>query len=407
MYGLDLRHGQSTVGLNLPDSWEVVYDFQVSGGRDLAWSDFMGSLESPVGTPPLREMVQPGQKVCIVVQDHTRPGPTREAVLALVTILTSAGIKDLDVTVVVGCGTHRVALAEDMRGLLGESVLERVQCLSHNYRDRDSLVKVGVTPFGTPVWVNRRVAEADLVIGVGCIVPHFLAGYAGGAKVILPGVTGLETTAHNHFQVPKLATEPLYGNVDSNPVREDMEAAAKLAGLGFILNFVPDQDGRPVYVVAGDPVKAHRHGVALAKSIYTFLVKAPADVVIANSAPFDVDLNQAAKARSVAALALKPGGSILWLGGCPEGVGFHGLMEDCKQPTLLHDQAKEDVYFFSQWLSREELEQMYGDSVRWVERTSDAMQEICFRKGESVQAIILRAAPLTLVVREKGVDRDE
>jgi nickel-dependent lactate racemase len=291
-----------------------------------------------------------------------------------------------------------------MRAFLGDDVLNRVRCLAHNYRDRQSLVMVGNTPFGTPVWVNREVAEADFVIGVGSVVPHFLAGYAGGAKVILPGVSGLESIAHNHFEVAKFATGPLYGNVTSNPVREDMEAAAALAGLKFVVNLVPDQDGLPVYVVAGDPVKAHRHAAVLASGIYSLRVRVPADVVIANSAPFDIDLNQAAKGRSVGALALRRGGSLLWLGGCQEGVGFHGLMEDCKRPTLLHDQTREEVHFYSRWLTSEELEGVYGNSVRCGERVSDIVDQIRAKHGDSARVIVLRAAALTLVVNEKGAN---
>lgn len=398
---LELRHGSSTARLELPDSWEIQADFQVTGGRLLSSEDVRANIELPVGTPSLSDMVRTGQKICIVVQDHTRPGPTQQTIMALLKTLGNAGVLDRDVTVLVGCGTHRIPTVQDMQCIVGSAVMERVRCLAHNYRDRDALVMVGTTHYGTPVWVNRTVAEADLVIGIGTIVPHFLAGFSGGAKTILPGVSGLETIAHNHFEVVRLANEPLYGNVTRNVVREDMEAAAKLAKLKFIVNFVPDQDGLPVHVVAGDPVAAHRHGVALARHVYSFEVNNPADVVIANSAPLDIDLNQSAKARSIGSLALGSGGSMLWLGGCQEGVGFHGLMEDCKQPTLLHDKANEEVYFYSRDLPREQLEAMYGDSVRWCMSISNAVEEIRLRHGDSACVIVLRAAPLTLV-KKKG-----
>lgn len=401
---LRLRHGSSGVHVELPDSWQVDHDFAITGGRSVTWPDLVRYLESPVGTPPLREMVRRGQRVCVVVQDHTRPGPTKEAAVALLNVLAGAGVRDCDVTVLVGVGTHRVLSAQEMRTFLGDDVVNRVRCLAHNYRDRQSLVMLGTTPLGTPVWVNREVAEADFVIGVGSVVPHFLAGFAGGAKVILPGVSGLESIAHNHFEVAKLATGGLYGNVTSNPVRQDMEAAAALAGLKFTVNLVPDQNGLPVYVVAGHPVHAHRDAVSLAAQVYTLRVSVAADVVIANSAPFDVDLNQAAKARSVGALALRRGGSLLWLGGCEEGVGFHGLMEDCSRPTLLHDAASEEVYFYSRWLNRKELERVYGGTVRWAQSLSEVVGEMLAKHGSSPRVIVLRAAPLTLVVNEKGAN---
>ena len=279
------------------------------------------ALREPIGSKPLSTIVKPEHKVAIVVDDATRPAPSDLMVPPLLDELNMAGVKEENVAVIFGCGTHRAVTREEAVRLLGEDVLNRVKVISHDCRAED-LVYLGKTgKHGTKVYLNRIFAEADVKILTGDVCFHYYAGYGGGRKSILPAVTGGETIKHNHAML--LHPEAKTGVLEGNPVHEDMVEAAKLAKVDFIVNVVINSEGEIVKAFAGDLEQAFYEGVKLVDEMYRVQVDRKADIVVVSPGghPADVNLFQAYKGVDNALEVVKRGGVIILVAECPEGHG--------------------------------------------------------------------------------------
>ncbi len=301
------------------------------------------ALNEPVGTKKLREIAKAGDKAAVVVDDATRATPSYLMVPAILDELNKAGVKDEDITVIFGCGTHRSVTPEEMKTLVGEETLERVKTISHDCRAKD-LVYVGKTnTLGTKVYVNKVFAEADVKVLTGDVGLHYYAGYGGGRKSVLPAVSGVETIRHNHASLlhPKART----GILEGNPVHEDMVESARLAEPDFILNIVTNSKGEMVRAFAGDLEEVHAEGVRLVDEMYKVPIERRAKIVVVSPGghPFDIDLFQAYKGVDCALRAVKRGGVIVWVAECPEGHGnqvFYEWMTKFKESKRMETEIK-------------------------------------------------------------------
>jgi len=279
------------------------------------------ALKEPIGSKRLSEIAKPEHKVAIVVDDATRPAPSHLMVPPLLNELNAAGVKDENVTVIFGCGTHKAVTQEEALQLLGEEVVRRVKTLSHNCNATD-LVYVGETKkHGTKVYLNKVFAEADLKILSGDVGFHYYAGYGGGRKSVLPGVSGEETIKHNHAMI--LHPNAKTGILEGNPIHEDMVEAARLAKVDFILNVVTNSKSEVVKAFAGDLEQAFYEGVKVVDEMYRVTVNRKADIVIVSPGghPADVNLFQAYKGVDSALEVVKRGGVVVLVAECPEGHG--------------------------------------------------------------------------------------
>jgi len=278
------------------------------------------ALSEPIGTRRLSEIAKAGNKVAIVVDDATRATPSYLMVPPVLDELNRAGVKDEDVTIIFGCGSHRGVKTDEMEKLVGEETLKRVKVTSHDYKSEDH-VYLGKTSFGTKVYVNKILAEADVKILTGDVDLHYYAGYGGGRKSVLPAVSSAETIQQNHAMLlhPKAKT----GVFEGNPVHEDMVEAAKLAKVDFILNIVTNSKQELVHAFAGDLEQAFYEGVKLVDEMYKVPIERRADIVVVSSGghPLDIDLFQAYKGVDNALDAVKRGGVIVLVAECPEGHG--------------------------------------------------------------------------------------
>lgn len=281
-------------------------------------AEVVRALEHPIGTPRLKEIVRPGEKIAIVTSDITRPCPTYRIMPALLDELYAAGCRAEDITLVFALGSHRPHTPEEMRKLAGERAFQEVRCVDS---DRADCVHMGTTDCGTPVDITRVVAEADRRICLGNIEYHYFAGYSGGAKAIMPGVSTREAIQANHRMMVR--PEAHAGNLEDNPLRMDLEQAAAICGVDFIVNVVLDEHKQIVRAVAGDLVKAHREGCRFLDGMYLKELDARADIVLVSQggAPKDLNLYQTQKALDNAKHAVKPGGTIILIGSCKEGLG--------------------------------------------------------------------------------------
>lgn len=281
-------------------------------------AEVVRALEHPIGTPRLKEIVRPGEKIAIVTSDITRPCPTYRIMPALLDELYAAGCRAEDITLVFALGSHRPHTPEEMRKLAGERAFQEVRCVDS---DRADCVHMGTTDCGTPVDITRVVAEADRRICLGNIEYHYFAGYSGGAKAIMPGASTREAIQANHRMMVR--PEAHAGNLEGNPLRMDLEQAAAICGVDFIVNVVLDEHKQIVRAVAGDLVKAHREGCRFLDGMYLKELDARADIVLVSQggAPKDLNLYQTQKALDNAKHAVKPGGTIILIGSCKEGLG--------------------------------------------------------------------------------------
>lgn len=279
------------------------------------------ALKEPVGSKKLSEIVKPEHKVAIVVDDATRPAPSHLMIPPILDELNMAGVKNENITIIFGCGTHKAVKNEEAVRLLDEAVLNRVKAISHDCKAED-LVYVGTTQkHGTKVYLNRIFAEADVKILTGDVCFHYYAGYGGGRKSVLPAVSGEETIKHNHAML--LHPNAKTGVLEGNPVHEDMVEAAKLAKVDFILNVVTNSKGEVVKAFAGNLEQAFYEGVKVVDEMYRIPVDRKADIVVVSPGgyPADVNLFQAYKGVDSALEVVKRGGVIVLLAECSQGHG--------------------------------------------------------------------------------------
>lgn len=336
------------------------------------------SIRNPVGRPPIRSMVKSNDKIVIIGDDITRPTPQDIIIPIVLDELNSVGVPDKNVYVIVGLGTHRDMTKTEFRLKYG-SVEDRVEITNHDYTD--NLVNVGSTSSGIPIEVNKDVYKATIKIGIGNIVPHCYAGWGGGGKIIQPGVCGEKTTGMTHLMGGKVKPyTKILGEVD-NDVRKEIEAAAELVGLDFIINTVLDNREKIVNVVSGEPIRALRNGVDHARKIFCPKIPSSSDIIVVSSYPADIDYWQTLKPLTYASSVVKQGGTIVLLSPCPDRVspthsdlrdkakiGYEGVLESVSNgesedmvaagALLLHSQILEkvDVICFSDGLRASDKE---------------------------------------------------
>lgn len=300
------------------------------------------ALSQPIGSPRLGEIVRPGEKIAIVTSDITRPMPTYQVMPALLDELYAAGARREDITLVFALGSHRKHTDQERKKLAGERAFAEIACVDSDPAD---CVHMGVTAAGTPVDVTRVVAEADRRICLGNIEYHYFAGYSGGAKAIMPGVSTRDAIQSNHSMMVR--PEACAGTLDTNPLRMDIEEAGAICGIDFIVNVVLSEHKEIIRAVAGHPVKAHRAGCAFLDTLYLKELPHGADIVLVSQggAPKDLNLYQTQKALDNARHAVNPGGVIVLIGSCKEGLGervFEEWMTKSESPRAMIERIGRD-----------------------------------------------------------------
>jgi lactate racemase len=331
---ISLAFGSTRIEFEIPErnlaSVILPSEFKI---REEGTSLIKKALENPIKSRRLSEIVKPDSKVAIIVSDVTRPTPTAKLLPPLLDELYLGGAKDENITIVFALGLHRNQTEEESRKLVGEQVYEKIRCIQH---DRKNCRYLGETSFGTPVEVFQEVADSDIIVSTGTLEFHYYAGYSGGGKSILPGISSEKSILSYHSFYSKLfEDDPLSGRINS-PARQNIEEAARIAGLDFILNAVINSKKEVLAAIAGDFIEAHRKGVEIVDSMYKVPVE-PADAVIVSCGGFPKDINlfQATKSLENAVPAVKKGGSIVLVAECTEGIGdkvYERWNRECKTP---------------------------------------------------------------------------
>ncbi len=330
------------------------------------------ALENPIGTPRLKDFVKSNHKVGIVLSDATRRVPRQEMLDSILEEIKYVGEKNI--TIFIGGGNHQ---EYDLKLLgLREEIFKKFNLVYHHSLEDSEMQYVGRTKEGTEVKVNKKFMECDIKILTGALKPHYFAGFSGGAKGLLPGLSSFTTIATNHLMKSRPTAK--LGITDGNPVREDMEEAARLAGINFILNVAMNHKGEVIHAVAGDVVSAHREGIKWTRRITEVKVESKADIVIASDKPpITIDLYQASKLVAPAGCFLNDGGSVILAAECNEGTGPLNIVNTVIYETGLKNYLPQNhtVYLVSS-LDERTVSETYckygGEIEELLQRFSDA-----------------------------------
>jgi lactate racemase len=283
---------------------------------------------------------RPGEKVVIVTSDVTRPTGSETYLPLLVARLNAAGVRDRDIEIVIALGIHRKQTEAEHRRIVGE-LYGRIRVTDHDCDAPGTLVYLGDTTRGIPVEVNRSVAEAQRLILTGAVTFHYFAGFGGGRKSLLPGVSSRKSCMASHFALlnigegsgknPKAVT----ANLEGNPVHEAMLEACAMRPPDFILNTVLTPDKKILAVFAGDWREAHLEGCRFYARAFSHPIAEKADLVVVSCGGFPKDINliQAHKSMEYASRALKPGGVMLLLAECRDGYGNATFFDWFRYPS--------------------------------------------------------------------------
>ncbi len=310
--------GDTPLDLNFPDGWNLV-ECKMAGhdASRLTQEQIREKIQHPIGSPTLRELAD-GKKECVIlVGDLSRPFKAFQVLPAVLDELHAGGISDKHIRFVIAKGCHQWVTLDAQQKKLGKEIPERFLVFNHNVFENH--VDLGKTRRGTPVLVNREVMNCDLKVAVHGIIPHRRAGFGGGSKIVLPGISSIETVTYNHTRITDGTGK---GRIKGNARRADMDEAAEMVGIDFTVNQIVNASRDCADLVCGDMFSAHREGVKIARRHYKTEILPDADIAIGNGYPMD---DEAYKVFGVCTASVREGGDIAVLIHTPEGcIGHYG-----------------------------------------------------------------------------------
>ncbi len=398
---------EEDIEISFPANWEVI-ECRMAGHNKPALTDeqMRAAMRNPIGSPRLSELAKGKSRVVILFDDTPKPTPTDRIAPFVLEELHAGGITDDQIRFLCAPGTHRPLGTPELVAKLGGDIVARYPVYNHN--NWENLVHVGNTSRGTPVHVNREFMSCDLRVAIGSIIPHQSAGYGAGGKIILPGISGMDTVVYHHNTLRK---EPYVagvgvGKIEGNAFRLDLEEAARLAGLQFKVDAVLNNRREVAGLFAGDFVEEHRVGVKLAKEVYHTRLVGDADVLVSNSYP---DEHQFNRAVWITPQCLKEGGDLVIICQSDEGQVLHqfsgrfgtdfggrGYVPGSRAKAL----AKAGrIIIMTPFLSMLDRMEWGGDRVVRCEDWGEVMAVLAERHGAGTRAVVYPCTPLQLEVK--------
>lgn len=406
-----LKIGKGTETFSIP-SEQLLYEIMgenITPPEDLA-AAYRHSLDNPIDSPPLSEIVNPGETIAITVSDITRVWQHNELTLPiLIDYLNESGIEDKDITVIIAVGAHRQNTAAELEELCSKEVCRRVRVVNHNAWETENMVYYGKTSRGTEVSINRIAAEADRVILTGGVIYHYMVGYGGGRKSIMPGISSLKTIQQSHmWAMGKCLGEgsnPLSANMKTqgNPSHEDMMEVAAFLKADFIINVVPNLDGDIAGIFTGNWISAWLKATQLVDQIFGVSIEEQADIVIASAGgyPKDINLYQSQKTIDNAVYAMKKGGIAIILAECPDIKEPNEFFDWFHYPTAFDmEKAVRDNFLISGWVAVRQLE--YANLGHIILVTQEKNIELA--KNAGVQGVATMKEALAIAYEKCGSD---
>ncbi len=318
-------YGDKDLKLEFPDTWDVnIYKMQ--DASELSQEDIKTAFSNPIGTSTIQEIAKGKSNAVIAVEDISRPIQAESILEIVLHQLNMAGITNDNITLIYALGAHRPMNRQDSIKKVGLKIVDKIKI--ENHHPYENLVYIGDSYKDTPIFINKTYYDAEVKIAIGCVIPHPLAGYGGGAKVVLPGLCGIQTLEANH-QAGVRGVGIGLGIVTD--LRKDIEDTCKKVGLDFSINLIPTMTRKVGGIFAGDFIKAHRKAMELAKNVYSTNLPPDLnlDIGFFNLYPEDTELSQALKGLNFFLKSksfIKREGAIVLLTAASEGRGFHSLL---------------------------------------------------------------------------------
>jgi len=425
-----MAYGQDLIGFTLSENnpVDVIIPEVITPIKNLN-REIIQSLKNPYGSESFSTLVNPKSKIVFIVDDNTRPTPTKKIIEPILEILKNSRIPDSSISIIIALGGHRKLNKEEMISILGKEIFNHYRVVNHDARAKDDLVYMGETTFGTPVSLNREVYQSDLRILIGLIKPHNQAGYTGGGKAILPGVCGIETILSNHSFRSTGHPKSRLGIIKGNPIREDINEGLNKIGPTFMVNLVSDHLGNYGKVFSGDYIEAHCKGVEYLDKIAKKTVIHKADICICGT-PHPIDINFYQMLNSLSAPYrsefpfIEKNGIIIVAGRAFEGISsgnfYTELKHNVNNISLLWEKVKKSKLFsFSDRpalhiflegalkyeiivISGKENAQYFQDmNIMYFENIDDSLKYALKKKGHSSRIAVLPYAPYVICNYEK------
>jgi nickel-dependent lactate racemase len=325
-----------------------------------------------------------------------------------------------DITLFNATGTHRPNTEAELRGILGDDLVDSYRIVQNDTFDRNTQTRLGVTSRGHDIWINSEFAQCDAKILTGFIEPHFFAGFSGAGKMVMPGMAGQQTVLHNHDYDMIAHPNATWGITWGNPIWEEVREVALKVDPTFVLHVALNRDKDIIGVFAGGLDAAHAAGCSFVRETAMAPVPHPFHIVITTNSGYPLDLNlyQAVKGMSAAAQIVRNRGAIVVAADCWDGIPDHGLygqlLREADSPQTLLDtisapgfleqdqwqaqiqaqiQLKADVYVYTDNLTTEQIEtallQPCPDIIALV-------KELITRMGPGTKICVLPEGPQTI-----------
>jgi lactate racemase len=333
-----LNYEGGILPFSLPHSWHVISGHDKPSPPIVTDADteIDRALNNPVGSPPIEELAKSGMDVTLVFDDHQRPTPAHLALPQILNRLNKAGVPDKYVRAVCAGGTHPAPSEEQLKAKVGSEVMIRLgdRITVHDAKSPENVI-IGRTHRGTLVEINKAVAFADLIIGVGECMPHPGAGFGGGYKIVMPGVSSYRAIAEHHFLHLRHKNSRV-NLLDGNPFWEEIVDAGRLSRLAFKLDFIINEQREIIRAFAGEPEAEQRTAAEFAKSLYVVKLPHRSDITITSAAPLEIGV-QATKALAMATQCTRLGGTIVWVASQKQAGPILPLIEEIGKPITANE----------------------------------------------------------------------
>lgn len=332
------------------------------------------AMAHPCGGVTLKELAKGKPDCTVIISDHTRPVPSRDILPAMLKELRE-GNPDIDITLLVATGFHRLTTMDELINKLGPEIAGSEKIVVHDSSAADRNVQIGILPSGAPLVIDRQAAEASLLVSEGFIEPHFFAGFSGGRKSVLPGVCDRVTVLGNHCGAFIASEFARTGVLSGNPIHRDMVAAAQMAGLKYIVNVIIDGEKKTAAAFAGDPFLAHEAGCEFLKG-YCQVNGRGTDIAVTTNggAPLDQNIYQCVKSMTAAEACCRKGGVIVICAECADGIGgdsFYRSLAECETAASLYEEycrVPQEATIPDQWQSQILVRVLKDHTVIFVTR---------------------------------------
>ena len=416
---VQLAYGKKGYNLKVPANFDVIepkFIKEVGSAKE----EINKALLSPTNSKPLRSLLEGKNDIAISVCDITRAQPRKVVIETIV-----EHIKDLipisNIKILIATGTHRENTKDELIEMLGKDIVETLNVINHVCDDKESLIEMPTSLDDVSVLLNKHWVNADFRITTGFVEPHFFAGFSGGSKLVAPGLAGLKTIMKLHNYKRLNNPNSIWGEVEKNPIQQDVRKIAKETGVDFTLDVALNRDQKITNVFSGDLIDSHNEACNFARETAMVQVSQPYDLVITSNSgyPLDQNLYQTVKGLSAASQIVKDNGEILCLSECSDGIPSHGkfysLLSEFSDPEQVEgmlsdpnfhcqDQwqvqilsqiaKKSNINLYTEGLSDKEIENAFMFNAPDPQRFID--QKV--KENINIRGCVLPEGPITIPV---------